>query len=299
MFCFTNHTTEEKFPQWKGQKNLNMVHYTEEETKKKGFDIMKTLGFIGMGNMAQAIAAGMIEKNQIAGENVYAYAPHFDKLQKNAQEIGFVPCKSLEELTETADTLVMACKPYQIEGVLSEIRDSLKGKALLSVAAGWDYEKYKPLVDESTRIQFIMPNTPAMVGEGVLLFEETNSLYEEERKQMKDIFSALGLVVELPSHLMGIGSALAGCGPAFIDLVIEAMGDAGVKYGIPRAQAYAMVSQMILGSAKLQLETGDHPGVLKDNVCSPAGTTIRGVNALERAGLRAAFLDAIDSIMNM
>lgn len=98
---------------------------------------------------------------------------------------------------------------------------------------------------------------------------------------------------------MGIGSALAGCGPAFIDLVIEAMGDAGVKYGIPRAQAYAMVSQMILGSAKLQLETGDHPGVLKDNVCSPAGTTIRGVNALERAGLRAAFLDAIDSIMNM
>lgn len=276
-----------------------MVHYTEEETKKKGFDIMKTLGFIGMGNMAQAIAAGMIEKNQIAGENVYAYAPHFDKLQKNAQEIGFVPCKSLEELTETADTLVMACKPYQIEGVLNEIRDSLKGKALLSVAAGWDYEKYKPLVDESTRIQFIMPNTPAMVGEGVLLFEETNSLYEEEREQMKDIFSALGLVVELPSYLMGIGSALAGCGPAFIDLVIEAMGDAGVKYGIPRAQAYAMVSQMILGSAKLQLETGDHPGVLKDNVCSPAGTTIRGVNALERAGLRAAFLDAIDSIMNM
>lgn len=260
---------------------------------------MKTLGFIGMGNMAKAIAAGMIEKEQIAGKNVYAYAPHFDKLQKNAQEIGFVPCKSIGELMEAADTLIMACKPYQIEGVLSEIRESLKEKALLSVAAGWDYEKYKPLVDESTRLQFIMPNTPAMVGEGVLLFEEKNSLHEEERKQIKYIFSALGLVVELPGHLMGIGSALAGCGPAFIDLVIEAMGDAGVKYGVPRAQAYTMVSQMILGSAKLQLETGEHPGVLKDNVCSPAGTTIRGVNALERAGLRAAFLDAIDGIMEM
>ena len=260
---------------------------------------MKTLGFIGMGNMAKAIAAGMIEKHQISGGNVYAYAPHFDKLQKNAQEIGFVPCKSIGELMEAADTFVMACKPYQIEGVLNEIRESLRGKALLSIAAGWDFAKYKPLVDKSTRIQFIMPNTPAMVGEGVLLFEETNSLEEKERQQIKDIFSALGLVAELPSHLMGIGSALAGCGPAFIDLVIEAMGDAGVKYGVPRAQAYAMVSQMILGSAKLQLETGEHPGVLKDNVCSPAGTTIRGVNALERGGLRAAFLDAIESIMGI
>lgn len=250
-----------------------------------------------MGNMAKAIAAGMIGKQLIAGEKVYAYAPHFDKLQKNAQEIGFVPCENIHELVEAADTLVMACKPYQIEGVLDEIRDQLGGKALLSIAAGWDYKKYEPLVAKSTRIQFVMPNTPAMVGEGVLLFEKTNSLRDEERRQIKDIFSALGLIVELPSHLMGIGSALAGCGPAFIDLVIEALGDAGVKYGVPRAQAYAMVSQMILGSAKLQLETGEHPGVLKDNVCSPAGTTIRGVNALERAGLRAAFLDAIDSIM--
>ena len=258
---------------------------------------MEKIGFIGMGNMAKAIAAGMIGKQLIAGEKVYAYAPHFDKLQKNAQEIGFVPCENIHELVEAADTLVMACKPYQIEGVLDEIRDQLGGKALLSIAAGWDYKKYEPLVAESTRIQFVMPNTPAMVGEGVLLFEETNTLGDEERQQIKEIFSALGLIVELPSHLMGIGSALAGCGPAFIDLVIEALGDAGVKYGVPRAQAYAMVSQMILGSAKLQLETGEHPGVLKDNVCSPAGTTIRGVNALERAGLRAAFLDAIDSIM--
>ena len=142
-----------------------------------------------------------------------------------------------------------------------------------------------------------MPNTPAKVGEGVMLFEETNSLEAEERQERMDMFSALGLVEEIPTHLMGIAGTLTGCGPAFIDLVIEALGDAGVKYGGPRAQAYAMVSQMILGSAKLQLETGEHPGVLKDNVCSPAGTTIRGVAALELAGLRAAFLDAVDGIM--
>ncbi len=191
----------------------------------------------------------------------------------------------------------MACKPYQIEAVLEENRGALAGKALISIAAGWDYARYEPLVDERTRVQFIMPNTPAMVGEGVMLFEETNSLEAEERQELMDMFSALGLVEEIPTHLMGIAGTLTGCGPAFIDLVIEALGDAGVKYGVPRAQAYALVSQMILGSAKLQLETGEHPGVLKDNVCSPAGTTIRGVAALERAGLRAAFLDAVDGIM--
>ena len=258
---------------------------------------MKALGFIGMGNMAKAIAEGIIRSSKVNGSDIYAYAPHQDKLKKNAQSIGFTACESMEVLLREADTIVMACKPYQIEGVLAEYKDALAGKALISIAAGWDYAKYKPLLDETTRVQCIMPNTPAMVGEGVLLFEETNSLEEQERKELMELFSVLGLVEEIPTHLMGIAGTLTGCGPAFIDLVIEALGDAGVKYGVPRAQAYALVSQMILGSAKLQLKTGEHPGVLKDNVCSPAGTTIRGVNALDRAGLRAAFLDAVDAIM--
>ena len=227
---------------------------------------MKTLGFIGMGNMAGAIAAGILQKGLMKKEEVFAYAPHYEKLEANAEKIGFVPCKDLKGLTAKADTLVMACKPYQIEGVLSEIKEELKGKALISIAAGWNYDKYEEYLDKSTRFQFIMPNTPAMVGEGVLLFEEKNSLLPEEREEIKKLF--------------------------------EALGDAGVKYGVPRKQAYEMVSQMILGSAKLQLETGEHPGVLKDNVCSPAGTTICGVDALEHAGIRAGFIDAIDAIIN-
>lgn len=258
---------------------------------------MKTLGFIGMGNMAGAIASGIIQKGLLKKEEVFAYAPHYEKLKDNAKKIGFTPCKELRELVSRTDTLVMACKPYQIASVLEEIRDDLRGKALISIAAGWDYSTYKPVLDPATRFQFVMPNTPAMVGEGVLLFEEENSLLPEEREEIKQLFAALGIVIELPGHLMGIGGALTGCGPAFIDLVIEALGDAGVKYGVPRSQAYAMVSQMIAGSARLQLETGEHPGVLKDNVCSPAGTTICGVDALEHGGLRAAFIDAIDAIM--
>ncbi|MDO5145908.1 MAG: pyrroline-5-carboxylate reductase [Eubacteriales bacterium] len=258
---------------------------------------MKTLGFIGMGNMAKAIAEGIIKSGKKRGEDLYAFAPNQDKLKKNAEAIGFVPCASMEELLQASDTLLMACKPYQVEEILRQYKEGFKGKALLSVAVGWDFAAYAKLVDSSTRVQFIMPNTPAMVSEGVMLFEQTSSLEKKEKEEVKELFSVLGLVEELPTHLMGIGGALTGCGPAFVDMIIEALGDVGVKYGLPRAQAYALVSQMILGSAKLQRETGEHPGVLKDNVCSPAGTTIRGVGALERAGLRAAFLDAVDAIM--
>lgn len=258
---------------------------------------MKKIGFIGMGNMAKALAQGFLQSGLIFGENMYAYAPHFDKLKKNAEEIGFCPCNSLAELVDSVDTVIMACKPYQIEEVLKELGDKLSGKVLISVAAGWGYEKYKQYVDSSVRVQFVMPNTPAMVGEGVMLFEASNSLLPEERNEVIELFQTVGIVEELPDHLMGIGGAVAGCGPAFVDLLIEAYADAAVKYGISRETAYRLISQTVLGSAKLQLETGEHPGVLKDNVCSPGGTTICGVTTLEKEGFRHACVASIDAIM--
>ena len=259
---------------------------------------MEKLGFIGMGNMAQALAAGFINAGAIAKEKVYAFAPNQEKLAKNAAAIGFTAAKTVQELADTCDTLVMACKPYQIESVLTELGDKLKGKALISIAAGWDFARYERVLPAGVRLQFIMPNTPAMVGEGVLLFEERNTLTAEEHAEVKKLFAAVGLVQELPSHLMGIGGTVTGCGPAFVDLFIEAYGDAAVKYGLKREDAYKLISQMVLGSAKLQLATGTHPGVLKDNVCSPAGTTIRGVTALEEYGLRNACIKSVDAIMN-
>ena len=259
--------------------------------------MMKRLGFIGMGNMAQALALGFLKSGSLAKESVFAYAPHQDKLRKNAETIGFTPCASLQELASACDTLVMACKPYQIEDVIADLKDALPGKALVSIAAGWDFARYAQALPKGVRVQFVMPNTPAMVGEGVLLFEETHSLEKEERKQIWDLFAAVGLTVELPSSLMGIGGTVTGCGPAFVDLFLEAYADAAVKYGMKRADAYRLISQMVLGSAKLQLATGEHPGVLKDNVCSPAGTTIRGVTALEEYGLRNACIKSIDAIM--
>jgi pyrroline-5-carboxylate reductase len=255
------------------------------------------IGFIGMGNMALAIASGLIKHGGIDASKIYGYAPNQDKLVANAKSVGFTPCQSIQELVSRSEILVMACKPYQIEKVLQEIYYDLKGKALLSIAAGWDFARYSSLVDKSTRVQFIMPNTPVMVGEGVFLFEDKNSLLPEERKDIMELFSSMGVVQELPSRLMGIGGTITGCGPAFIDMLMEGFGDAAVKYGIQRGMAYRLIAQMVLGSAKLQLETEKHPGVLKDEVCSPGGTTILGVEALERAGFPVACMDAVKAIM--
>lgn len=258
---------------------------------------MNKLAFIGLGNMGRAIASGFVKSGAVAPENICGYAPHWDRLTAYAEETGIRACKSALEAAEAADTVLIAVKPYVIEGVLRELRAALKGKAVISVALGYDFDRLSALLDADTRVQFVMPNTPAMVGEGVLLFEEKNSLEAAEREQLMGIFASLGTVQELPSHLMGIGGAVSGCGPAFCAMVIEALADAGVKYGLPRAAAYRLASQTLAGTGRMQLETGMHPGVIKDGVCSPAGTTIRGVEALERAGLRAAMLDAVQAVM--
>lgn len=258
---------------------------------------MKKLAFIGLGNMGRAIAGGLIAGGEIAAEDIRAYAPNQAKLVQYCAASGIRACSSALEALEDADTVLIAVKPNVIEGVLAELKDALKGKALISVALGYDHARLAALLDASTRIQFVMPNTPAMVGAGVMLFEATHSLEADERAQIMQKFKALGLVEELPSRLMGIGGAISGCGPAFCAMMIEALADAGVKYGMPRAAAYRLASQTLSGTGEMQLKTGTHPAEIKDGVCSPGGTTIRGVEALERAGLRAAMLDAVQAVM--
>ena len=257
---------------------------------------MNKIGFIGMGNMAQALAKGFISSGKIAGADVFAYAPNQEKLAVNAAKIGFKPCANLRELAENCDTLIMACKPYQIESVLEEMGSDIAGKVLVSVAAGWNFEKYSKYVPEDTCVQYIMPNTPVSVGAGTVLVEEAGSLCEADKAQLMDLLESVGAAVELPSKLMNTGMAISGCGPAFFDLIIEALGDGGVKNGLPRDKAYELAAKTMEGSAKLFLESGQHPGQLKDQVCSPGGTTIRGIAVLEEAGVRSAFIKTIDEI---
>ena len=257
---------------------------------------MKKIGFIGMGNMAQALAKGFIGSGKIAAEDVFSYAPNQEKLAANAEKIGFTPCISLKELSLNCDTLIIACKPYQIESVLEELGDSVSGKNIVSVAAGWDFEKYSKYVSENTCVQYIMPNTPVSVAAGTVLVEETSSLGKGDKAQLMDLLEGVGAAVELPSKLMNTGMAISGCGPAFFDMIIEALGDGGVKNGLPRDKAYELAARTMEGSAKLFLESGLHPGQLKDQVCSPGGTTIKGVAVLEEEGVRSAFIRTIDVI---
>lgn len=258
---------------------------------------MKKIGFVGMGNMAQAMVTGFIQSKMIDGSDIFGFAPNLKKLAANCQRLGINPCSSLNELIEKCDTLFIACKPYQIDDVLAEIKDKLKGKSLLSVAAGWDFDRYKKALPAGVKVQCIMPNTPVAVSKGVLLVEQENDWDEDERKQLLELLGAVGMVAELPNRLMTAGMAISGCGPAFMDMVIEALGDAAVKNGIQRKQAYELACQTMAGSAELMMATGMHPGQLKDNVCSPGGTTIKGVASLEESGIRYAFIKAVDNII--
>ncbi len=247
--------------------------------------------------MAQALAEGFLSLGKLKVEEVCAYAPHQEKLKKNCGRLQIAAMDSPGKLAEESDILFIACKPHQVADVLQEIDEKLKGKALVSIAAGWKYEQYEELLHHSARVLCVMPNTPAMVGEGVFLFEEKCSLETGEKEFLTDLFGSVGIVKELPTELMAVGTAVTGCAPAFVDMLIEAYADAAVKYGMKREDAYPLISKMVLGTAKLQLETGIHPGVLKDQVCSPGGTTICGCAALEKAGFRGACIGSVDAVM--
>lgn len=267
------------------------------------------IGFLGFGNMAQAMAAGW-RRSGAAGEGqMLACARHWEKLCSAAAAYGVQPCRTAEEVAQGADVIIVAVKPYLVEEVLTPLRGLLTegplpaegslpaGKVIVSVAAGWLCERFAALLPGAHHIS-IMPNTPVRVCEGVILVEDRHTLTEAQAAQVRGLLGALGLVETLEGRLMGIGGAVSGCGPAFASMFLEALGDAGVKHGLPRAAAYRLAAQMIAGTGRLQLETGEHPGAMKDAVCSPGGTTIVGVAALERGGMRAAVIDAVDAIQN-
>lgn len=258
---------------------------------------MKKIGFIGMGNMAGAIACGIVKSGFLNGQEMMAFDVVDSQLNK-VRELGFVIAENEVDVVKNSEIIFIGVKPQVVEQVLSPLKDELKNKAVISIVLGYDFEKYNQLLDASTRHIFVMPNTPALVLKGMSLLEAENSLTDTEFEFTKDLFSSIGEIEVVPSHLMGVGGSLSGCGPAFIYMVIEALADGAVKEGMPRAMAYKLASQTVLGSGTMQLKTGEHPGVLKDNVCSPGGSTIRGVEALEKGNIRASFIDAISSSLH-
>ena len=190
------------------------------------------LGFIGFGNMAQAIAEGLLRSKALEPEQICACAKDWDKLCAATQPRGMRPCRDAREVAEAADVVIVAVKPHLIEEVLSPVRGQLADKAVVSVAAGWPFERYEALLP-GTRHLSTMPNTPVRVCAGVFLLEEKHSLTPEEYVLVQELFGHLGLVQPVESRLLGIAGTLSGCGPAFVSMFIEALGDAGVKHGLP------------------------------------------------------------------
>ena len=210
---------------------------------------------------------------------------------------GRVKAVTNEELAASASVIFLAVKPQYMEGMLAGIRETLAAREdrfiLVSMAAGLSIERIKELSGKDYPMVRIMPNTPAQIGQGVVIYTPDSIITEEEVEQVLFALRPAGKLVKLSEAQLDAGGCVSGCGPAFVDLFVEALSDGGVLCGLPRKEAMELSAQMVLGSAALILESGQHPGALKDAVTSPGGTTIEGVRALEAGGFRSAVMEAV------
>ena len=250
------------------------------------------LGFIGAGNMAGAIIRGAVEKNASAPNHIIVYDVDTEKVKALQESCGVHGVASIAELCEKSDMLLVAVKPNVLPDVLKELHGV--DLPLISIAAGWSSSKIKELYGNHKRVLRVMPNTPLMVGEGMSVFETPGSLNEHELAFAKKLFGAMGKVLFVQGKQMDAVTAVSGSGPAYAFMFIEALADGGVLCGLPRAEALTLAAQTLLGSAKMVLDTGTHPGALKDAVCSPGGTTIEAVKSLEEHGFRGAVIEAVE-----
>lgn len=253
------------------------------------------IGFVGYGNMASAIAKGLVASGALQPAQLYASARDYDKLCRNAAELGIQPCKDSSSLVDVCDVIFIGVKPYQIKDVVAPLRDKLKDKIIISMAAGIYHEDLESFMPGSHHLATV-PNTPVSVCEGVFVCEEEHTLDIEEAAFVQKLLETISIVRFVDRAHMNIASTISGCGPAFASMFIEALGDAGCKHGLTRDTAYALAAQMLAGTGKMAVTSGKHPGQLKDAVCSPGGTTIVGVSTLEQHGFRYGVIDAIDQI---
>ncbi len=255
----------------------------------------KKVGFIGSGNMGEALIKGLTAANVVPGEMIWASDVRGDRLKEIAGTYGIKLAPDNLHLVREADVVIMAVKPQIMAPVLREIASVFsRRKLMISLAAGVSTESIRASLGKDGRLIRVMPNTPALVLEGVTAIAKAEGLEPEDMDVAGEIFSAVGRVVVLDESLMDAVTGLSGSGPAYVALVIESLADGGVKMGLDRITAMTLATQTVLGAAKLLLETRLHPGALKDMVSSPGGTSIAGVAALEEGGLRTTFIKAVE-----
>ncbi|MFW5982235.1 MAG: pyrroline-5-carboxylate reductase, partial [Halanaerobiaceae bacterium] len=261
------------------------------------------IGIIGLGKMGTTLLEGMLKKEVFQADGIIASDLNKDIRESVGKFYLVRTSKDNISLMEKADIVILAVKPQIISKVLEEIAPFSSNKLIISIAAGISIAKIKESLGDNCRVIRVMPNTPAMVNEGIsaIALEDKYNInkLDEEEQIKKDIeivdkiFTSVGEVVHVEEKLMDAVTGLSGSGPAYIYLVIEALSDGGVLMGLPRDISMKLAAQTVLGAAKTVIETGKHPGELKDMVTSPAGTTIRAIESLEKNGLRASLISAV------
>lgn len=258
--------------------------------------ISSTIGFIGAGQMARALARGVIEAGMVSGRAVCAYDPSAVAAERFQQDVaGARLLAGNRHVVEEADILVLAVKPQSLHEVTIEmgsLGDS--GQLLISLLAGVRLGVLAAAFDHQ-RIVRVMPNTPCLVGHGASAYALGPQASPEDGQFVGKLLGAVGWAVEVEERLLDAVTGLSGSGPAYVYTMIEALSDGGVRVGLPRAVATRLAAQTVLGAARMVLDTEEHPGRLKDQVASPGGTTIAGLQVLERRALRSALIDAVEA----
>jgi pyrroline-5-carboxylate reductase len=253
-----------------------------------------SIGFLGAGKMATALAQGFIRAGLVAAKQVLASDVSDGARAAFAKSTGAKTTASNREVAQSSNVLILAVKPDQTGGVLGDIRPDFTPKhLLLSIAAGVPLAKLEAGLGAGARLIRVMPNTPALVGASATAFAPSKTALPEDAALAQELFSAVGLAFQLKEPLLDAVTGLSGSGPAYVYLIIEGLSDGGVAAGLPRDVATRLAAQTVLGGAKMVLETGLHPGALKDMVTSPGGTTIEGLHELEKGKLRATLISAV------
>ena len=260
---------------------------------------MKTkVGFIGCGNMGSAMISGIIRKNILNSKDIYVYDSNKEKLNELCEALNTTAAASAKEVFENCKYVILAVKPYVVKPLLTGLTEYIKeDTVIISIAAGVTMKALKN-ASNSDRVVRVMPNTPALVGEGASAVVFTDLITKDEQQYIVEILNTLGISCIVDEKLMDAVGAVSGSGPAYVYMFIEALADAGVLGGLDRQLSYKLAAQTVLGSAKMVLETGKHPGALKDDVCSPGGSTIEGVKSFEESGFRGSIIDAAVAVMN-
>lgn len=255
----------------------------------------KRVGFVGSGNMGEALIRGLVQADLVRPTSIVAYDPRGDRLSELEQQYRIRLAADNLSVVRDTDVVVLAVKPQIMDPVLRELAPGVTpGKLLISIAAGVSTRRMRAALGREARLIRVMPNAPALVLEGATAIARGEGLGPADLDIAQELFGAVGRVVLLGEELMDAVTGLSGSGPAYVALVVEALADGGVNVGLDRATATTLATQTVLGAARLLRETGLHPGALKDMVSSPGGTTIAGVAALEERGLRTALMTAVE-----